>query len=1351
MNINNNINTDNIIISSIILNGFKELTSTTANNLSSDNNDKIIATKKYVDEHTGGFDFDNIDEIKLFYTINYDTNKLYKALINVSNSYFTIDNISQGNIIKDKIYKYTGTNYNFNSLNFYYFLFNELKSYNYYYTINNNITNNDYNIYESEDVYSHTFTQNYLYEYVYDYDKEIYYFNKFEYVNINNTSDFILSSLVENTIYKFNIDLTNNLCVINNHTYFNKNYYYKFNYYNEYQNVYIFELINYINFDFVKFENNNYYISYDNQTNDNYTINNNSHYFIKNNIYKYVNNNNFSDESNNIIDYDFSFNFQNNKKYLAGNSLTLSNKTFTKNYIYECSTYNFPYDGFTEIIPQNKDMIKINDKILIYLTNKWYCLDIGNIDITNIYNNNNSEIFNDNINNKALGLYSSTLGYNNISSSDYCTTIGKYNKDEKDSLFIVGNGKEENNIITRNNAFEIKNNGNIKCNDIIYNDNIFLNNKCLEIEDVKCFTSKTFDENHYYYSITDCETSHFLSDNTQFNQYYIYSYNSSTNLFSYYASFPYDFDVKISSFNENNVYRPKYDIYTSELIEFKNYTITIYNSDGETVLNNFEKNKYYYCQSITETTITFKYMNIIYVDFTFKYELNKLYLAQYEVNNTNYTPSNISKYQIYKCINNSFDNITFEKINIDNLTIIFIKSRKTIFIYYNNIWNPINVGNYNFNNFFDFDDNYNRNGEIFNSNDNNAFGIFSHSEGDSNTSYGDYSHSEGYNNSAYGNASHVEGNYTQAIGYCAHAEGDTTKASGDRTHAEGSDTVASGYGAHAEGITTKSTEYASHSEGNETQATGESSHSEGIGDKWNDLGISSGEASHTEGKYCNASAVSSHAEGMHTVASGYYSHSGGCLTVADKPFMTVIGGPNIYDSSQPTLNNNKLFVVGNGTINNIDTNPSVLTRSDAFVVKDTGDIFAQNNLNCNNIIYNDSNYKNIKVFEIYNFYWFDNEITTSDISKFENNKLYYSIDNNIIKVCNISTTFKKNYIYKAIINNNIISFQENQLELNCIIKCSFNNSYFFYHDINQDIFSIDDAIDYSNNSSTKSFICHREGMNTKATGDYSHAEGLRTNASGKYSHAEGSNTTASGEYSHAEGSNTIASGKYSHAGGIGSVADRDYQFVCGAYNTTNNNNALFCVGNGTSSLRSNAFVVNNYGDAYIKQDLYLNNKNIKKIINDLCYPINSYFLYKNKITLDNNGKPSSITNTPLDYGSWSDISSSSYYQVLGIMQSGTSYTTAMNYGNTLINLSHIPDHAHRGIMTYDGKKYSGSGSAAVPADDPSSTATPRTNNSCSTTNTVGTAHSTYFTNRGTQQVFNPYGYYLYVYLKISLD
>ena len=173
--------------------------------------------------------------------------------------------------------------------------------------------------------------------------------------------------------------------------------------------------------------------------------------------------------------------------------------------------------------------------------------------------------------------------------------------------------------------------------------------------------------------------------------------------------------------------------------------------------------------------------------------------------------------------------------------------------------------------------------------------------------------------------------------------------------------------------------------------------------------------------------------------------------------------------------------------------------------------------------------------------------------------------------------------------------------------------------------------------------------------------------------------------------------------------------------------------------------------AYINSIISQNNQDYKQIIMNICYPINSIFLSYVNYELGGNGKPLTTTNSPLDYGMWTRlndfITTGVDKCVLGLV--GTTSTIGGPGGSTSLTLENIPDHAHQGIITYDGKKYSGSGSAAVPAEDPEGD-TSRTNWRCSTTNNIGTAHSTYFSPRGALQPFYPYGFYLFAYRKQAL-
>ena len=82
-------------------------------------------------------------------------------------------------------------------------------------------------------------------------------------------------------------------------------------------------------------------------------------------------------------------------------------------------------------------------------------------------------------------------------------------------------------------------------------------------------------------------------------------------------------------------------------------------------------------------------------------------------------------------------------------------------------------------------------------------------------------------NVASGSASHAEGANTTASASGAHAEGYNTTASGNYSHAEGYNTTASGNDSHSEGNLSTAAGAYSHTEGDHTEAFGASEHSEG--------------------------------------------------------------------------------------------------------------------------------------------------------------------------------------------------------------------------------------------------------------------------------------------------------------------------------------------------------------------------------------------------------------------------------------------------------------------------------------------------------------------------------------------
>ena len=175
-----------------------------------------------------------------------------------------------------------------------------------------------------------------------------------------------------------------------------------------------------------------------------------------------------------------------------------------------------------------------------------------------------------------------------------------------------------------------------------------------------------------------------------------------------------------------------------------------------------------------------------------------------------------------------------------------------------------------------------------------------------------------------------------------------------------------------------------------------------------------GNYSHAEGYHTIASGSGgSHAEGAVTIASGYSSHAGGQGTIADQNSMTAIGKYNTEN------NTNTLFVVGNGT-----NDDNVITRNDAFVVKDTGDCNINGQLNIFNI---NSNGTSLKINNQLNNNSLElncDDTNKSTIKSEDNISIYKGTgdvigNNNGIVISNNSVLINGNIIN----NNNITSNQ----------------------------------------------------------------------------------------------------------------------------------------------------------------------------------------------------------------------------------------------------------------------------------------------------------------------------------------
>lgn len=90
----------------------------------------------------------------------------------------------------------------------------------------------------------------------------------------------------------------------------------------------------------------------------------------------------------------------------------------------------------------------------------------------NILGQKYGEIFNDYDYNVASGIYSHVTGYGNEAQHPYQAVFGKYNKNNKDNIFEIGYGNDENN---RKNIFYVTKTGDIKITgDITNGDNLSL-------------------------------------------------------------------------------------------------------------------------------------------------------------------------------------------------------------------------------------------------------------------------------------------------------------------------------------------------------------------------------------------------------------------------------------------------------------------------------------------------------------------------------------------------------------------------------------------------------------------------------------------------------------------------------------------------------------------------------------------------------------------------------------------------------------------------------------------------------------------------------------------------------------
>ena len=748
-------------------------------------------------------------------------------------------------------------------------------------------------------------------------------------------------------------------------------------------------------------------------------------------------------------------------------------------------------------------------------------------------------------------VFTDTLHTNNVISENNIINIGNKSNDKSNIETNINNNEDTLNIdnINLKNNITFKDENYTNGRFFKYIENFILDIKPLHMKDGwdpstwKYSTTilEVPQDGFFYYSLSTCTSNYIIKHALESNPNYTppdiisqFIYED-TNTFLensiYYYTNSIFYEIIYSENNFSASYArsyPKNSYYLSTISksQAKNRVLKMDEpqpssptEEGSYVVSsNIKLNKLYYIYYNSSTSSTNGYAydyqyDVIYYDFS-ALQNNKFLISKENYDNTIYTvthinniiDNNIYKDYIYKFYNNELIELPFE-----NNLIIFIKLTKTIYIYINDKWMLINSGI----------DSFMDGKEVFNDYINNI-------------ASGNYSHAEGFNTIAQGNYSHAEGYITTAQGNYSHAEGSNCKSTSTYTHAEGYTTTASASSAHSEGYSTKST----------------------------------GSYSHSEGRATTASGTSAHAEGYGSVSSGSYSHAAGYYTYADKSYMTAIGKYNVYNKDDTTLNNGKLFVVGNGT----DT--AVTSRNDAFIVKDTGDVIVQTSLITPEIKTNTAVSST------------EGNITTNEYS--------LNIGKKSTNKANIITTIEEENNSGTITINN----EYDTLNIDKINTSSLKLDY--------ELIGVQRSTNPGNDDkliATKAYVLENSGSGGSDIGQLypgsTHGEIFNEYsnnvASGNYSHAEGGYTHAEGNYSHAEGNYTYALSNYSSTSGYYTYSNQPYMFVVGKYNLYDQNhpeynvNKLFVVGNGDQNTRSDAFVVKDDGSVLITDKIIIDN------------------------------------------------------------------------------------------------------------------------------------------------------------------
>ena len=379
-----------------------------------------------------------------------------------------------------------------------------------------------------------------------------------------------------------------------------------------------------------------------------------------------------------------------------------------------------------------------------------------------------------------------------------------------------------------------------------------------------------------------------------------------------------------------------------------------------------------------------------------------------------------------------------------------------------------------------------------------------------------------YSNNAYGAYSHSEGEDTRAVGSSSHAEGDRTAAVGAKSHSEGCGSLAYSAQSHAEGYYTQARNTGSHAEGDHCVTYGAYSHAEGGASTQSNLIISGSGTSYT---YSSSSVTYFTLYGVGL----RYGNARAYITAVDTANNTIttdislgtLSSASIYYCSQPLTIGGYSHAEGNASV----------ARGQSSHAEGNGRSFG---------IASHAEGNDAVSYGLYSHAEGRAVIAYGGESHAEGlgSTLPFTLT---------LTGSSKTYTYTQ-------SRSETDLlgaviecggQVACIVSCDTSTKTIT---LDKNLGSLSSATGYAFSGVSTGANSHSEGQICNALGAYSHAEGYKNIAVGTHSHVEGQQTIAVGNYSHAEGQLTKTTANFSHAEGYGTLASSMFQHVAGKYN-----------------------------------------------------------------------------------------------------------------------------------------------------------------------------------------------------------